>query len=137
MEIVLSKNLKFIRKFQGLNLNQFASIIGISKSSISDYENGKFIPNFHIINKYCTQFNIEISSINNVLFTEENINQFKGNTSKKYEQDFNSLLLNHQLLQQKLEGIEIQNKLLIQLMESKDSELKTLKIQVELLMRRS
>ena len=137
MENYLAQNLKFLRKYHHLNLTDLALRIGVSKSSISDYENGKFIPTFNVIDKYCKEFKVEISKLNSLIIDERNIHESVEKDNEKNKDDLKSLELRHELLLQKLEGIGIQNRLLQQLLDSKDSELKTLKIQVDLLMTRS
>ena len=137
MENYLAQNLKFLRKYHKLNLTDLALRIGVSKSSISDYENGKFTPTFNVIDKYCKEFKVEISKLNSLIIDERNIHESVEKDNEKNKDDLKSLELRHELLLQKLEGIGIQNRLLQQLLDSKDSELKTLKIQVDLLMTRS
>ena len=91
MEKILSQNLKFIRKNFGLNLNQLADILGISKSSISDYENGKFVPTFNVVEKYSKHFDIEISALNSIILLENNIELYTIKNS--YKKLFNLKLI--------------------------------------------
>lgn len=130
MENILAYNLKFLRKYHKLNLTDLAVKLGVSKSSISDYENGKFVPTFSVIDKYCEEFDIDISKLNSAILDDKNINESEEKNSELLQ----LLHSRYELLLQKLEGVSIQNKLLQQLLDSKDSELKTLKIQVNLLL---
>lgn len=136
MEKILAENLKFLRKHHGFNLLQMAEKLGISKSSISDYENGKFIPNFEVIGHYCQLFSIEMKALGEVKLNKDNWTSFTSEAAARQSEEYKILLQKYQLLEQKLDGLRVQNTLLQQLMESKESELKTLKLQVELLMNR-
>jgi transcriptional regulator with XRE-family HTH domain len=140
MENNLAINLKFLRKKHNYNLTQIAALFNISKSAVSDYENGHSIPTFHLVNLYCKTFDVSLALINKVIFDEKNFNagfykepQFSSITSSEQYKD---LKLKYNLLKQKTEGLEIQTKLMNQLLESKDSENKTLKLQIELLLLR-
>ena len=48
---MLSSNIRHIRKSLKLNQNEFSELVGISVTSISNYENGKVIPSLRTLNK--------------------------------------------------------------------------------------
>lgn len=140
MEKNLALNLKFLRKKHNYNLTQIASLFGVSKSAVSDYENGHSIPSFHLVSLYCKTFDVSLAMINKVQFDEKNFNAgiYKETNlaSVTNSEQYKDLKLKYNLLKQKTEGLEIQTKLMNQLLDSKESENKTLKLQIELLLLR-
>ena len=74
---MLSEALRLIRVFHDVKQNELAEKIGVSKSYLSEIENGKKRPPLDLIEKYALEFKIPISSI---MFFSENINK-KGKIS--------------------------------------------------------
>lgn len=79
---MLGRSLKAIREFHGISINKLAGEINISKSYISEIENGKKKPSLEIIKSYSDYFEIPISSI---FFFEEAgqaDNNYKGSLKR-------------------------------------------------------
>ncbi len=133
MEKRLAKNLHFLRKYHGYTLVELARLMQISKSALSDYENAKSPPSFELIYQYCIRFNVDLAVIGSELLEEEKFRAGKYQRSRVNPIDLLVMNQKQALLQQKLESMEVQLTLLNQLLESKESENKTLKLQIELL----
>ena len=55
---VFSKNIRRLRKISGLTQEKFAEKIGLQPRSLTDIENGKYLPKPVNIDKICTILNI-------------------------------------------------------------------------------
>lgn len=66
---MLSEALRLLRVFHDMKQKDLANKLGISKSYISEIENGNRIPSFEVIGKYATQFKVPVSSI--IFFSEQ------------------------------------------------------------------
>ena len=133
MEKRLARNLKFLRKYHGYTLVELAHLLKISKSALSDYENAKSPPSFEMILQYSMRFNIDMDVIGSQLLEEEAFKAGKYQRSMVSPMEMVTVTQKQALLQQRLEGMEVQFTLLNQLLKSKNSENKTLKLQIELL----
>ncbi|MBT8004609.1 MAG: helix-turn-helix transcriptional regulator [Rhodospirillales bacterium] len=71
---MLSEALRLIRVFHDLKQSELAAHLGLSKSYLSEIENGRKIPTLEVINKYAEEFNIPVSSI---IFFSEQLNSNK------------------------------------------------------------
>lgn len=60
---VINANIKFIRKQKGLTQQGFADAIGIKRSSLGAYEEGRAKPNYATIQTISTKFNISIDRL--------------------------------------------------------------------------
>ena len=76
---MLSEALRLIRVFHDLSQSELAAQVNISKSYLSEIENGKKEPSLDVIKKYSLRFNIPISSI---MFFAEKLNE-DGSISKQ------------------------------------------------------
>lgn len=54
----INKRMKELRETNGLNKVEFAKIIGVTKSSITRYENDEIKPNLNVIKNICNAFGI-------------------------------------------------------------------------------
>lgn len=133
MEKRLARNLKFLRKCHGYTLIDLAKLIEVSKSALSDYENAKSPPTFEMVYQYSIRFNVDLDAMASELMEKEAYLAGKYQRSLVSPIEMFSLKQKQLLLQQKNEGLEIQINLLRQLLESKESENKTLKLQLALL----
>lgn len=132
MEKKLARNLKFLRKYHGYTLVDLAKFFGVSKSALSDYENAKSSPPFELVHEYCNRFNVDMDMVAAQLLEHDAFSSGKYQRSTVSPIELFSMQQKQLLLQQKIEGLEIQINLLKQLLESKESENKTLKLQIEL-----
>jgi len=133
MEKRLARNLQFLRKIHGYTLVELSRLLQISKSALSDYENAKSPPSFDLVYQYCVRFNVDLDAIGSELLEEA---KFKAGKYQRLKVNPTDMLIQKQkqaLLQQKLDGVEVQLTLLNQLLESRESENKTLKLQIQLL----
>jgi transcriptional regulator with XRE-family HTH domain len=143
-----SENLRNLRKYKKITLEELANELNVSKSAISDYENDKFSPSLYICRKIADFFN---TSVENMEYSEildfSNKNEIKFNNdstlpkqifdAKEYidvlEKQKNELMLELRLQKQKVESLQLQLKLQDQLKESKLSEIELLRSQIMLL----
>ncbi len=143
-----SENLKSLRKYKKMTLEDLADAVNVSKSAISDYENNKFSPSLAICRKVAEYFGTSIDNLEFSDILEKNesgelkivsdisINQ-KYNLAKEFsevlEKQKYELMLELRLHKQKVEGLQLQMRLQDQLKESKFSEIELLKSQILLL----
>lgn len=143
-----SENLKSLRKYKKMTLEDLAEALNVSKSAISDYENNKFSPSLAICRKVAEYFGTSIDNLefSDILEKNENgelkivsdisLNQ-KYNLAKEFsevlEKQKYELMLELRLHKQKVEGLQLQMRLQDQLKESKFSEIELLKSQILLL----
>jgi transcriptional regulator with XRE-family HTH domain len=66
---MLKEALRLVRVFHDLNKSEVASRVGLSKSYISELENGDKKVSLEVLEKYATAFNIPMSSL--MLFAEQ------------------------------------------------------------------
>jgi transcriptional regulator with XRE-family HTH domain len=145
MENRFGKNLRILRKQQKVTLEKLGESLKISKSAISDYEIGKTFPPLDVCDLISDYFGINIDDLRNSDFTEFSEEQLKNllhskdktKPNKESNEDFSNekrqLEFYNKLLSQQIEGLQIQLQLVKQIVESKDSEIKSLQIQVRLL----
>lgn len=145
MENRFGSNLRILRKKQKLTLESLGETLKISKSAISDYEIGKTFPPLDVCETISNYFGINIDDLKNSNFAELTDSQIEGIISSKNNnkpqreasEDFSNLRkqleFHNKLLGQQVEGLQIQLQLVKQIVESKDSEIKSLQIQVRLL----
>lgn len=142
------ENLKNLRKYHKITLEDLADAINVSKSAISDYENEKFSPSLNICRKIADYFKtsidiLEFSEIlekselnkpilNNLESLPKQISEAKEYT-EVLEKQKNELLLELRLQKQKVESLNLQMRLQEQLKASKLSEIELLKSQITLL----
>lgn len=67
---MLAEALRLIRVFHDMRQQEVADRLGLSKSYVSEIENGKKIPSIDVIQKYSDAFGIPASSI---MFFSENL----------------------------------------------------------------
>ena len=141
MEIFIGQNIRYLRKHHKLTLIELSEQAGISKSALSDYETGKSIPGLDILQKFSDIFNIGISHLHNSdipslikkgLKTHDAGDDVAVQMSK-LDVENDRYIFNIELLNQRLESLMVQMQLLRQLLESREAENKTLKINIRLL----
>ncbi|MFN8431642.1 MAG: helix-turn-helix transcriptional regulator [Spirosomataceae bacterium] len=143
-----AENLRNLRKYKKITLEELSSALNVSKSAISDYENEKFSPTIFICRKISDYFNVsmEIMEYSEILdFSEISEIKLKAidsmprqlsealEYSEVLEKQKNELLLEIKLLKQKVESLQLQLKLHDQLKTSKLSEIELLRNQIQLL----
>lgn len=132
MEIYFKQNLKFLRKSKNLTLLDLGKALNISKSAISDYENGKSTPSLAILELIGNYFNISISNLTNSIISEltdiQNIKAVETKLSLTNQNNFEN-----KLLQQQISNLEMQIQLIKQLLDSKDAHIQALNLQIKLL----
>lgn len=132
--LLYGTNLRAIRKASKESLAELASITGTSKSSISDYEKGKTMPSFAFLEAFCSHYRIPVGRLKQANLPAKI--KSEGIQSLRQEADFSSEAMNTDrktILQQRLEGLEVQLKLLHQINLAREAENKTLKVQIQLL----
>lgn len=145
MERKFNTNLRVLRKNNKLTLEGLGNVLKISKSTLSDYENGKTFPPLDVCETISNFFGISLDHLQNSDFSEilshQSLESFLSSqhipSVASLPEDFSSykkqLEFQNKLLHQQVEGLQIQLQLVKQLVESKASEIKSLQIQVRLL----
>ena len=77
---MISEALRLIRVFHDMKQNEAAEALGLSKSYVSELENGHKAPSMEVIEKYSEVFSIPPSSI---LFFSESIGRDNADQSIK------------------------------------------------------
>lgn len=143
-----TENLKNIRKYHKITLEELSEATKVSKSTISDYENDKFSPTIIIARKFSDYFNLSLDQMeysellektdNGSLKIKENDQSHKQlNELKEYNEVIgkqkDELMLELRLQKQKVDSMHIQLKLQEQLQQSKLAEIILLRTQISLL----
>lgn len=77
----LGKELKFQRKIIKLHQHEIASRLGITKQSISNYENGRTVPNIEVLYDFCQLLSIDIDELLMYYRFPENSRSYKRNNN--------------------------------------------------------
>ncbi len=144
MENKFGANLKILRKKNKLTLEVLGATLGVSKSALSDYENGHTLPSLNVCESISQYFGSNLNDLQNFDFSEMSIEEIKESASNRsvernnenkndYSDPIKQLEFQNKLLHQQVQGLEIQLQLIKQLTESKISEIKSLQIQIRLL----
>lgn len=75
---MLSEAMRLLRVFHDMKQGELAEALGISKSYVSEIENGNRVPSFEVIQKYAEIFKVPVSSI---IFFAEQIDGAKNKNS--------------------------------------------------------
>ncbi|PWK29178.1 helix-turn-helix protein [Arcicella aurantiaca] len=144
MENKFGSNIKVLRKKNKLTLEILGKILGVSKSALSDYENGHTVPSLDVCETIGNYFGVNLDELQNSDFSEMSLEEIQQNaklrSASKKEEDkndlsdpYNQLVFQNKLLNQQVDGLQIQLQLVKQLFESKVSEIKSLQVQIKLL----
>ncbi|HMP29524.1 MAG TPA: helix-turn-helix transcriptional regulator [Saprospiraceae bacterium] len=136
MEKNIGKKIKDLRKGQKMTLIQMSKLVNISKSSISDYENGKSVPSLEVLLTLSKFFNVNLDFFINSEKMEFNILEIKKSNPIEEAFENEKYQLHLKLMNQKVESIHLQLQLLKQVLASKEAENKTLQINIQLLEQR-
>ena len=85
---MLSENLKKIRKDNNLSQEQLAEKLGVSRQSVSKWENGEAYPEMDKVLQLCKMFNLNIDELLNQDIKEVNENKQSKINVDKYVKDF-------------------------------------------------
>lgn len=83
---MLSEALRLLRVFHDMKQNDLAAALDISKSYISEIENGNRVPSLDVIQKYAVTFKVPVSSI--LFFSEQIENAQRGQDVGSRTQEF-------------------------------------------------
>jgi transcriptional regulator with XRE-family HTH domain len=142
MEKTFGANIRFLRKQHKLTLETLAIKLKISKSAISDYETGKTFPSLELSENIARNFRISLDKLRTVDFSKLSKTDYNDiiDSFDKIVPDndidktqSNQLGFQNKLLQQQVDGLSIQLKLIRQVVESKEAEIRSLRIQLKLL----
>ena len=108
--------------------------LNISKSALSDYENGKSAPSLAVLDAIGTFFQVSLNDLTNSNILEIDHTQANDNAQKLIPalQEEN-LAFDNKLLKQQVASLEMQIQLIKQLLESKDAHIQALNLQIKLL----
>lgn len=96
---MLSEALRLIRVFHDLKQGDLADRLGLSKSFVSELENGHKSPSVEVIEKYSREFGIPASSI---LFFSEQLDTKASNSQSRAKSAIAGKVLNFlQLIERK------------------------------------
>lgn len=145
MENKFSANLRSLRKKNNFTLEILGKTLNISKSTLSDYETGKTSPPFDVCEKIADFFGINIDELR-ISEMSENGNAIspsigvRSSPPPRDNAELSAALLQksqlefqNKLLGQQVEGLQIQLKLVNQIVESKGNEIRSLQMQIRLL----
>ena len=145
MENNFSANLRKLRKSNGFTLESLGKVLKVSKSTLSDYETGKSSPPFDVCEQMADVFGINIDELRisdvsdrskaNTTFIAARAEGNSRETNEKatLEAKKNQLEFQTRILSQQIEGLQIQLKLVNQIVESQRNEIRSLQMQVKLL----
>ncbi len=141
MDTNFGPNIRFLRKKHKLTLEELAVILKISKSAISDYETSKTFPSIEVCDLFASHFKINLENLRIVdipKLTNEALQSILNTNYEQYKKldfsdKYHQIEFENKLLQQQIEGLQINLKLIRQVVESKDAEIKSLRIQLKLL----
>ncbi len=77
MKSTLSKNIKKLRLFKTLNQEEFGALIGVKRSSIGAYEEGRAEPKLEVIVKIAKLYKLQVDDILKEELTVNQIAKFK------------------------------------------------------------
>lgn len=72
---MLSETLRLLRVFHDMKQSELAERLGVSKSYVSEIENGNRTPSMEVIQRYADTFKVPVSS---VMFFAENLEDAKN-----------------------------------------------------------
>ena len=145
MENNFSANLRKLRKTNGFTLESLGKVLKVSKSTLSDYETGKSSPPFDVCEQMADVFGINIDELRisdvsdrskaSTIFIAARAEGNSRETNEKatLEAKKNQLEFQTRILSQQIEGLQIQLKLVNQIVESQRNEIRSLQMQVKLL----
>ncbi len=138
VETLFGSNLRFLRKRDKITLEELSRLLDISKSSLSDYETKKTYPPLDVYRKLARHFNVSLDAFDTLCLTERagESGPGKGNPIGNVEvlrEQISDLKRELKLKDQQVGVLKTQLKLKHQLMESKNGEIQSLRIQIQLL----
>lgn len=79
--MITMEKLKFLRLQRGLSQEELAKMIHIAPNTLSDYENGKVIPNMEIFQKILLvlRYDLSLTEINKDDFYSKNVSNYEKN----------------------------------------------------------
>jgi transcriptional regulator with XRE-family HTH domain len=141
MESNFGNNLRFFRKREKITLEELSSLLGISKSSLSDYETRKTFPPLDVCRRLVGKFGYSIDQFDLTDLTQTaTLPDIRGGNPEdglaeltECRETLADARRESKLRGQQVEGLRIQLKLQEQLIESKNAEIQALRIQIYLL----
>lgn len=137
---IFSQNIRFLRKEKGLTLVALSRLTGISKSSLSEYEKGTSYPGLQVLEMFSRFYKWPIDDLLNRSIALSPPDTEESDAPTLFSPTESPELLQHekyqfhvQLLQQRLDASAQRCQMYEQLLKSRESENKTLRIQIRLL----
>jgi transcriptional regulator with XRE-family HTH domain len=144
LESQFSSNLRYLRKRDKITLEELSRQLSVSKSSLSDYETRKTYPPLDVCSRLAAHFGVSLDA-----FDKQNLSEvlilIPGTGADARDEATNAPpvadcrdQLEHlgrevKLRSQQVEGLRTQLKLQEQLIDSKNGEIQSLRIQIQLL----
>lgn len=90
---MLSETLRLLRVFHDMKQSELAERLGVSKSYVSEIENGNRTPSMEVIQRYADTFKVPVSS---VMFFAENLEDARNRkgTADKVKKAISSKIVN-------------------------------------------
>ncbi len=145
MENSFGANLRKLRKSNGFTLESLGKVLKVSKSTLSDYETEKSSPPFDVCERMADVFGINIdelriSDVSDKLKARTTLITARTESNPRETSEKatliaqkNQLEFQTRILSQQVEGLQIQLKLVNQIVESQRNEIRSLQMQVKLL----
>ena len=104
MKSILSKNIKKLRLFKGLNQEEFGTKLKVKRSSIGAYEEGRAEPKLEVIIRISNLFELPVDDIVKKELTVNQIAKFK--LPEESTEDFASMIVKMSKIDSRLGKIE-------------------------------
>lgn len=137
-ENIFGTNLRYLRKRDKVTLEELSRVLNISRSSLSDYETKKTYPPLDVCRKLAGHFKVSLDAFDRLCLADgyggvETDANVPAGSSEKLPDQIGDLQRELKLKDQQVGGLKTQLKLQNKLMESKNGELQSLRIQIQLL----
>ncbi len=138
LESHFGSNLRYLRKRAKITLEELSRLLDVSKSSLSDYETRKTYPPLDVCGRLAAHFGVSLDA-----FDKENLAEapvplpgpgtVEAPPVPECRERLDDLAREVKLRSQQVAGLRTQLKLQEQLIDSKNGEIQSLRIQIQLL----
>lgn len=138
MENLFGTNLRFLRKRDKITLEELSRLLNISKSSLSDYETRKTYPPLDVCRRLAAHFKLSIDAFDTICLAQSGGlpapgKELPARNAEELQEQVGNLRRESKLKDQQIGGLKTQIRLQDQLIESKNAEIQSLRIQIHLL----
>jgi|GEM_PF-1131533 len=144
LESYFAHNLRYLRKRERVTLEALSRMLGVSKSSLSDYEIRKTYPPLDVYCRLAAHFGVSLDALDKRDLSKAPVGVAAsaaagggaaeaGPPAPDCHEQLDDLGREVKLRGQQVEGLRTQLKLQAQLIDSKNGEIQSLRIQIQLL----